>query len=383
MFWKEWREMRICWCLLILGAVAAAGIDEAAAQNQPSAAQPAASGTPGTSGAPGEASAPDRFGDVSFSEARSRAMTLLDDLTWELDGDRRAEMLDDASLLVRRANRLEPNNPWMRYLQGRMAAAIGRGPEARGALQEFVATREGQNEWTAYRTLGDLLVDGFPTLARQHYERAAALHTGEASVLFGLSRCLQRMGPGFLEDAIQKAEAATLADRKNRIQITSHLASLYSQAGRYADADKVGRRAWLRAQELMEEHESSPQYVSILNRNLALLLNNVQRQIAETPDDANLYLKALEYYRAQQEVSNRLELLRQFELLVRGITETNPQTPTELLIEFGKTQEALGREAEALGTYRQILQGEPNNQAAKQAVERLSPSTEGDGDPAP
>ncbi len=52
----------------------------------------------------------------------------------------------------------DSSNAWLPYLYGRALARAGRPGAAIDQLRKFVGTREGRNEWRAFRLLGDLFV---------------------------------------------------------------------------------------------------------------------------------------------------------------------------------------------------------------------------------
>jgi tetratricopeptide (TPR) repeat protein len=271
--------------------------------------------------------------------------------------------------------------PWRSFVRARVHVARGRSGEAIDQLQKFIQTREGRNEWRAYRMLGDLFVQEFPRLARGNYDRAAELKPDEPAVLFGLS--LSSAGIGRRDDALRFAQQAVDADRRQTAQYLSHLARFLAGDGRWDEADHAAGSALELAQRQAAREPRSRRAMQALDAQYVLLIDLVRQRLAasertsgahpklQPEQTAGLHLRWAEYARERGELAARLAAHDVVRILESGVERTEPSVPPALLERYAVALAEIDRADDALAAFERLLDIDPNNQAAPEWIERL------------
>ncbi len=286
----------------------------------------------------------------------------------------------------------DPVNPFLPYLHGRVYAFAGRQGDAVEQLRKFVRTREGRNEWRAYRILGDLFVVEFPRLAKANYEKAAALNADEPSVLFGLSVCAFKFGAA--GEAISKAREALAADGRKTIRYVSHLAILLKAAGSLGEARREAEQALRLAKEEMRSKPGVRAPLLVVNVQYQLLVDIMQARLAqaapersegagtETARLVDDYLDLATYLRVQDRIAQMLSLHAVLSVIEDGVDRTSPDTPPALLEQYGIVLAEVGGTEAAIAVFEKLLKTNPNNPIAAEQLRRLRPEpTDSDQSP--
>jgi len=264
----------------------------------------------------------------------------------------------------------DPGNVWLSYLYGRAFFLMGQTSEAAGKLRAFIETREGRNEWRAYRTLGDLFVGEFPNLAESYYKKAAALNSTESSIYYGLSLCAFRRGAA--GDAVRLARQAVQLGGGKNVAHLSHLARVLAADQQWREADRTALSAVERAKALAKEHAgvraSLEQVVSQYDQLIAL----VQKEFAATGTDGGGYLRLAGYVTQRADIARRVAKFDTLGVLESGVNATKPSTPIALLEQYAVTLAEVGRRDEAIAAFENLLTRDASNATAKEWLIRLN-----------
>jgi tetratricopeptide (TPR) repeat protein len=264
----------------------------------------------------------------------------------------------------------EPANPWLLYLRGRAYALTGRPGDAVEQLRQFVETRDGRNEWRAYRLLGDLFAGEFPRLAKSNYQKAAALRADEPTVLVGLSACTFKLGD--LDEAIRLAREAVRADGRTAARYLSHLASLLLAGGRLEEARREAEAALDLVNQRMKDNPGRKTPVLEAEAQHKQLMEILQALISDSKhEDVQDYGKLVKCARQQAQIARILSFHDVLAITQAGVDKTAPNTPPALLEQHGVALAEVGRTDEAVAVFEQLLQANPNNTTASEWLQRL------------
>lgn len=264
----------------------------------------------------------------------------------------------------------DPSNPWVSYLYGWIYAIGGQKGDAIEQLQKFIETREGRNEWLAYRLLGDLLVEQFPRLARSYYKKASDLVDREPSVLYGQSRCA--VATGDVAEAIRLAREAVGADRDGAVRYLSHLARMLIRDGRWSEARRAAETALERA---LSDHRSNPTMerpLRLADLQYQLLIEISRSQLNNAPNPEE-YVRIVRYLDRRGEIAIKLQQAEIARLLEAAIGEPGGDSYVPLHELYGETLAKLGREEDAIRAFERVLELDPSNGVANQWLEKLRP----------
>ena len=358
---------------LLLGGLCVLGMSSrvAVAQAPPPTAPPA---TP-AAGEPAPAAEIVAVAEISPDEALQQAIAAFDRLEHAKVQAEREEVLEEATQLTRRLELADPDNAWILYLTGRGYAAVGLKGDAIEDLTKFVESREGRNEWAAYRILGDLFVDGYPNLAKKKYEQANYLKPNEPSVLIGMAVCMSSLGDK--EKALEHAESAVSADGGRTLRYLATAARLYMGAGQLPVARRHAQDALERAKQELRVGQTAVELVRQLDAQYQLLYDILTRQIQTTPEDPDLYLALVRYMRERMQVSQLMLVAEAVALLEAGIQRAGGTPPVALLLEYGSLLKDLGRFEDGKRAYEQVLQADPGNRIAREGLDKLNQAQTG------
>ncbi len=378
------RQVSLPWLTAVLLLAAGAGV-QAVQQTEPARKSP-------RSASPAEplvvsTAAPETPAglEVSVQEAIQLAMVALERLENDGETDAAGAILSDANRYIEFVRASEPANPWLPYLVGRVYVITGRHRDAVEELGKFVETPIGRNEWLAYRILGDLLVSGFPRLAKNNYARAADLNVGEPSVLFGLSSCAAQLGAA--AEAIQRAREAVAADGGRTVRYISHLANLLRAVGKWDEAIGEAERALDLAKQAVGTNPGTlgplltvdGQYELLIEIMQGLLEQNVAERTRGGSADATYlatnHLRLAAYIRERAIVADKLARHDVLGALEAGVNRTAPLAPPALLEQYGMALAEVDRIDSAVAVFEQLLAADPHNAVAADWLGRLRPKT--------
>lgn len=301
-----------------------------------------------------------------FQEATS----LLDHAESIAPLQRSADLIEEIERAVRLIETANPTHLLLPLLRGRLYAMQRRGSDASDILLELIKTREGRDNWRAFRTLGSLFVESYPQLARHHYKTADLLNPGEPSILFGLSASLIKLGR--LKEATKRAQEACSADDYKTTRYVSHLALLFQTAKRWDEAQAETVRALNLA---LSEVQAAPgrreplmmlnaQYLDVIN----LLRSRLDASIQPGPDD---YLSLARYMRKRVSVTEKLVDHEALAVLTEGVNAAKPEPSLALLEQYAILLAKVGKTPEAIAVFTRLQNIDSDNAVAIEWLARL------------
>lgn len=310
--------------------------------------------------------------DISVEDALADALSNIDQ--WD-QGDRSVVDTDEVEKLNQTISLIQqnqPSNPWLPYLVGRSYAWVGRRHDAIDQIQVFIRTREGRNEWRAYRFLGDLFVDEFARLAKTNYEKALTLKGDDAGVMFGLSRCAYRMGD-FVR-AIRLAQDAVELDQRRSIRYVSHLSRSSAAVKNWDLALSSAMTALTNAKEKAQNHPGETARLIQVNGQYQNVIDILQARLSDTDVVEILskgYLQLADVIAERSAIVEKLSFHEVVRVLESAVMRTSPQTPVTLLERYGIALENVGRKADAIEVYQEILQKDSTHSSARRRLKSL------------
>jgi len=260
-----------------------------------------------------------------------------------------------------------PDNPWLHYVAAGVFRYKGKKFDAVSELEKFVSTREGKNEWKAYRILGDLVINSdFPRLARSHYDNAAKLKENEPSILFGISRCAAAVGD--YDEALDYAKQAVAADNRQTVRYLNQLAAV---ARVQRDWDTVSRAlddALKRTKERVAKHPGELPPLATLAAEYKLLIDTETAHLKDERDPVALergYLQLADDTRQRGDVVEQINKHSVVKVLEQAAKRLGDETPVSILEQAVVALDAVDRTDDAAAVCRRILGLDPSNELAK------------------
>lgn len=263
----------------------------------------------------------------------------------------------------------EPGHPRLTYLFARAYVLSGRPKDAIEQLRRFVDTREGRTEWEAHRRLGDLFVDEFPQLAKASYNRAAEMKAGEPTVLVGLSMCAYKVGR--IEEAVKLAKDAADADGRKSVRVMSHLGRMLIAQHDWAEADRAVKSAMELAEAQVKSRPGARTPLRTMDAQCKLGVDLIQARIGDQSAGADDFVRLARLFRRRNDLASTINLHECVRILEAGVNATTANPSPKLLQEYAAMLAEVGRSADALAAYEKLLIVDPNNTAAKEALEKL------------
>ncbi|UCE59096.1 MAG: hypothetical protein JSU63_16830 [Phycisphaerales bacterium] len=332
---------------------------------QPS--QSAETPQPRESEAPVEAD--DTLPDISVEEAVRIAVEAVNAFDLMMDTESASAAFQKATRATDVLQRLDPVNPWLYYLRGRVYAIAGRGNEAVEQLREFTRTRAGRNEWRGHRALADLFVEHYPRLAQASYESAYELKRNEPTVLMGLSECAFAVGE--IDKAVRFATDAAEYDGHKSVRYEHHLATMLAARRDWPGAQRMALRSLEIARDSVQVGKDAHLALEVVGAQYELLIDVLKKRVQQTPDDARAHLDLAKYIREQSDHDVLMSQHEILKILEAGVLSTAGRTPAELAVQYAVAMAKVGRTEEAVTHLEKILSAEPNNAEAKEWLTRL------------
>jgi len=290
------------------------------------------------------------------------------------DDDRDA-LSTAAKQAIEGVKQVDPTTPWLHYLDAQWLALTGRETDAIGRLRVFLETREGRNEWRAFKLLGDLYVQQYPRLALAEYERAAALQPGEPGVLMGLSRCAGLLGQK--DRAADLARDAAAADGGRTLAYVDHLARAMTSARRWHEAREASRDALRLAEQACEPAPARRDALQVLDAQLKLAIDILYLSAQKETEARRLsesYVQLADLGRRRAENGIRLSAFDLLDVLEEGVRRAGSDASADLVARYAVTLTDVGRTAEAITQFERLLTLDPASTLAAEHLERLRAS---------
>jgi tetratricopeptide (TPR) repeat protein len=246
----------------------------------------------------------------------------------------------------------------------------GRSGDAIDQLRKFTQSRDGRNEWKAYRVLGDLFVSEFPRLAQGSYEKAAELNPNEPSVLSGLSICASKAGN--FDEAIRLARQAADADGLRNARYSHRLARALMARQMFDESEKAAAKALELAEARVQKDPGRRTSLQSLMDQYGLLMEIMAARILVSPTvDPDVYIRLAEFTGQRADVAHRIAQHDMVAVLEAAVTKTVPDTPMRLREKYAAQLAAAGRTKDAIAEYETILAADPEHKTAGEALALL------------
>jgi tetratricopeptide (TPR) repeat protein len=336
--------------------------------------------THGLAQQPGQADDPARAGEIAPATVPTAAVgkeveqailavgTALDRLEADASSESGQEVLEEITSQLEFIKEKDPGNGQLPFLLGRTYAMIGRHREAVDQLQDFVATREGRNEWRAFQLMGDLLVDQYPQLAKANYDSAAALRVNEPKTLFGLARCAAKRGR--TAEAIRMTREAVQADGRQTVLYLSFLARMLARDAQWAEAKREAAAAVALAAKDLDRDPTARRPVEILNAQYNLTIEILEACVAQGEAGAEDYARLAAFVRDRAKNTAKLALHDALAIIEAGANGADSDAPL-LMEQHGAVLAELGRREEARAMFQKLLEVDRQNRTATAWLERL------------
>ena len=309
---------------------------------------------------------------VSLDDLTRTVTEILDELDARWGEPPSREELDRLNELVLRIQAADPASERVQYLYGRAWALMGRTGAAISSLQKYVDSRDGRNEWKAFRVLGDLFVDEFPRMALSNYEKAAALKPDEPTVLLGMSRGYH--GVGERDKALDYAKRAVMADRGRYVRPVGHLAKMFAANQQWSEADRTAMAALEKAQAQLQAEPGRRGALILLQEQYDLLIGMLRTRLAAPGAGSDQYARLGRFMRERADTAAKLALYDVLSVINVGLRAFQPAS-ADLLLEQAITLAELDRRSDAIEVFEKVLSLDPDNSTAKDWLSRLRAST--------
>ena len=265
--------------------------------------------------------------------------------------------------LIIAVEKADPTNPWLAYLFGRSFALMGRAGDAIDKLREFTETREGRNEWKAFRILGDLFVEQYPQLARAKYRNAEALKANDPTIIFGLSRCAY--GIGEPQKALHLARQVAESGDGRTVTYVSHLARMLMANELWSQADQTAAAALEIAQQNAEKNSGRRDPLLVVDQQYQLTIDLLGARIESRGATVDLSLQLARAIRDRANLIRTISMFDVLDILEAAIEAGDVERRPEVLQEYAETLAEVGRTAEAKEQFERLLKLQPGNTSAR------------------
>lgn len=288
----------------------------------------------------------------------------------------------DAQTALARANELvaairgrDAVNPHGDFIAGRASLLLGRPRDAIGLIDSFAKSREGENDWLAFKLLGDLYVSSkYYEGARDKFQRAIDLNPREPGPYAGMARTWAGLGrPGkavqFAQEAIARDNPPDPADRDPKYYAA--LAQALSEDHRPEEAADAASSALEIARTKARNDPTNPTQLSQLDAHNALLEGIVGTLVSRFPERTAEHLRLARVRRERAEIAHLLALHRILRFLEEGIARSEPNVPPELRLEQARLLIEVGVGPKAVEVLTALLAQDPSHAEARQLLERV------------
>ncbi len=323
---------------------------------------------------PPSADTVDADAPADLAEALDRALIQIR-IAEERDPVRSQDAFGQLNTLLTWALEREPGNLRARFYQARAYVLGGREAEAISRFQDWIRSREGQNDWEGHYILAQVYFDmEFFKLAKPLLEDAIVLNPREPRPYLLLSKCeaklLNRQG------AIARVRQAIQMLGDNVDPDTYILlAEAFLLNKQYADALDAARRSKELA--LFKVRESGGDYSALTKANecIQVALKVTQTALEANPDNAVMYLSMSQLLQQQAQMSTLTTLHAALSWSLQGIQRAGDRPSEAGLLDVAQLLLRVGRAADAARVINNTLELYPDSTRAQQLRDRLPAQT--------
>ncbi|MCC7292886.1 MAG: hypothetical protein IT449_12565 [Phycisphaerales bacterium] len=268
------------------------------------------------------------------------------------------------------------DNPHLMYIRGRSAILSGRVVDGMQDLEAFAKTTPGQSDWKTFRILGDLHLKDYPRLAEGKYCQALELNDLEPTILLGLSQAQFRLGQR--KEALQLAERAVQLDAGKTVTYLDNFAAMLRLDGEN-DKSQLDRAAGIvnqavqLVQAALKERPTDPSLIQLLATEYESALIVLRDILAATPDNAAAYADVAAISENLGELRRQLLMHEAIALIEsQALPRLQGKVTAPLAMSYARLLEQVGRIGDARRVYEKTIEGEPEFQDAKTALDRIN-----------
>ncbi|MCK4661061.1 MAG: tetratricopeptide repeat protein [Phycisphaerae bacterium] len=261
------------------------------------------------------------------------------------------------------------------FISGRLSLLLGRPREAIGSIDKYAKSRKGENDWLAFKMLGDLYLQArYYRMARDKYRKAADLNPREPDPYAGLSKTelsLARSGR-----AIEHARRAIELDSRNpppEREPRYHAVLGEALLGNHKpeEASEAVTKAMEFARERVRSDPTNTELLLKLDAYSELLGKVIGTIIINFPERTEEYARLAHVQIERAEIAHILSLHRILLTIQQGIERSGDNPPAVLILEQAKLLLAVGDPQEAVKVLADLLAGDPGNTEAQQLLEQI------------
>ena|GEM_PF-4705469 len=313
------------------------------------------------------------FAEMTLEELVDEAYG--DIVTAETHGPDAEDAVKRLAELLPAIRRRDPLNDDANFIEGRLKLLLGRAREAIQLIGEhYVKSRKGENDWLAFKLLGDLYFQSkYYTMARGKYQRAVELSPREPEPYAGLAQtelALARPHKAVehARQAIDRDNPGTPSERNPKYHATLATALLGDRKPEEA-AEAITAAVGL-ARDRARQDPTNPALLVQLDSYIELLEQIIQTLILNFPERAEAYARLARVSQERAQITHLLSFHHILHSLEQGMGQFEPDRPPVLLLEKAKLLLAVGNVDEAAEVLTDLLDREPDNAEAQQLLHR-------------
>ena len=263
------------------------------------------------------------------------------------------------------------------FIAGRVNILVNRPREAIGFITKYTEHRKGENDWLAFKLLGQLYLEAkYYQMARDKYRRASELNPREPEPFAGLAQTEWSLSR--YDKAVDAARKAVELDSRNpeserEPRYYAVLADALLGMGDLEPALEAATTAAETARRRAREDATDVKLWRRVDAYCALIQKTIGSMLARHPERTEFYVRLIRISRERADIAHLIHLHRVLESVEQGITATEPTTPPELLIEKAKLLVEVGNTDEAVEVLTGLLAKHPDQAEARQLLEQIKP----------
>ncbi|GJM26945.1 MAG: hypothetical protein DHS20C16_33600 [Phycisphaerae bacterium] len=302
------------------------------------------------------------YDGLSLEEALSKALEIVTDLE---DSDRDPDVLLEETpeyvetmVLVERVLEIDPLNKTAGYLNGRLLILTGRPRAALPMIEEYVADPAGQNNWRAYKILGDLYLASFPKHAVSKYRQAIALAENEPEPVIGLARAQLRLNNA--KPAVERAQDAIRLDKKGEASYQATLAQALMLDKKFEDAARAAEAAVKMSEGDIARDPSNKLLLAEMQEHYDLRLQCVSQLAGLYPERADYIVQLAQIWQDKADLERVVSYHEAIVIIERSRTNPLLKVSPELLYEQARLNRLVSRDDKAMTALEELLQLNPD-----------------------
>lgn len=261
------------------------------------------------------------------------------------------------------------------FLDGRVQLLMGRPREAIGLISRYSSSRKGENDWLAFKLLGDLYSQAkYYSMARDKYYKAIELKRDESEAHAGLAQAELAMSrPHVAAKAARKA--VELESIKPAEEQDARIYAVLTQAllgeRKPEEADAVIKQAIELAEAKVKRDPTNAQLLGQLDAFYGMEEKVVQAILISYTERTQEYVRLVRIRKQRVEISYLNGLHSVLNQIDQYIEQTAPDVPPSLYLEKARLLLAVGDEGGGVAVLRDLVGRDPSNAEARALLDNL------------